>query len=167
MDLFLFHLSTYYEYLFLYAYDDSLGKDQKSKLAIRKIRFIINSRRTHCIRYSNTKGAARWKRQKKLFECLEHLQAELEKQPHWGVVGMTQAPLAAYALPAGQTKKIKALFEQCKDALSAYLEATSAQQETQSEVMIAFLKGRVLQNYLWQKNTKVQKAIRSLLKELA
>ena len=57
--------------------------------------------------------------------------------------------------------------KQCKDALSAYLEATSAQQETQSEVMIAFLKGRVLQNYLWQKNTKVQKAIRSLLKEPA
>lgn len=87
MDLFLFHLSTYYEYLFLYAYDDSLGKDQKSKLAIRKIRFIINSRRTHCIRYSNTKGAARWKRQKKIVRMLRTLTSRIRKAAALGCSG--------------------------------------------------------------------------------
>ncbi len=102
----------------------------------------------------------------RILDMLENLLEELNHQPNWGIMGLANSAVAGYVATNGQTKKMQKLFADTNEALQKWVDEHPCDHDEISAVMQAFLDGKVLQNYMWQKYGKVKKAIKELIDEM-
>lgn len=103
---------------------------------------------------------------RRILDTLDNLLEELNHQPNWGMMGLANSAVAGYVATNGQTKKMQKLFADTNEALRKWMDEQSCDHDQISSVMLDFLDGRVLQNYMWQKYGKVKKAVKELMDEI-